>query len=651
MPKNFIKKGFYKIAAKKEGTILERISDFNVISFDVFDTLLKRDVQDPKDVFLLIEKELVKCNCGIFENFAETRVQAERQARQLHPEREVTLSEIYEQIPCDEDLQKKLMKMECETEAKVSAPNIPIKRVYEKCVQEGKRVYFISDMYLPEKCVSEILKKNGYTKGKLYVSSQSGYTKTTGKLFQYVQKEEDIKPKQWAHIGDTIRSDYLATKKLGITSILINRNTRHNPYVDRKTFRENENYRLLNHYIDNHIEKYVDPYERIGYAVLGPILYGFVRWLEEKVPKDELCIFLARDALIIRKAFSLISQRPSEYFYISRNSVRVPYVNCLKGPEDVFDRHGGMRKRTVQSLAKGYGLNDEEIQKAFPAAASEGETTIENKSEKMDILRTIWPVVQEKARVQFELLQQYISQQKYPEKCAVVDIGWDGTIQALLSKCNFTSGSAPIKWSGYYLGSFQNNPDPLYEGITKNCFLFDPLDPQKNRRIHDSVKYSHDLFELLFLATHGSTLKYRRKEDGSVEPLLGKEDNDEDTIDKIGRMQRAALEFVRGAALSPLETRTLDAASAAGNYIGFARVPTMRTIELFRNINFEDGRGAQRLINAKRTNFYMLHPKAFIKDLVDSQCKSWFLKSVIRLPLPYIHILNVLRALFFKEAV
>ena len=147
MFKKLAKKIIYAIAAKDEKQILDAVSDSEIVSFDVFDTLLKRDVLEPQDVFGLIEKEIethegLKCK-----GFSVLRVEAEHRARQAHPERDVTLEEIYAYFPTDSSGRKKLMQMECLMELSVSTPNIPMKRVYDACIRQGKKIFFISDMY------------------------------------------------------------------------------------------------------------------------------------------------------------------------------------------------------------------------------------------------------------------------------------------------------------------------------------------------------------------------------------------------------------------------------------------------------------------------------------------------------------------------
>lgn len=227
MLKETIQRVVYRLRAQTEEEALGRIKGKDTVSFDVFDTVVKRDVAEPKDVFALIESRLREGTEPCVEHFYAQRVEAERAARQTNHGREVTLEEIYRQIPVSDEQRLELMQLECQTEIEVSRPNIPIKHVYDACVQQGKKVLFISDMYLPSDVILQILRKNGYNTGHLYVSCEAGRTKRDGRLFTYVQKAEDLTIDGWLHIGDAIPGDFLSPKRLGIKTLLINRYLRY----------------------------------------------------------------------------------------------------------------------------------------------------------------------------------------------------------------------------------------------------------------------------------------------------------------------------------------------------------------------------------------------------------------------------------------
>ena len=213
----------YRLYAQTEEELLEQIKGKTIVSFDVFDTAVKRDVAEPKDVFTLLEARLRDRAEPCVEHFYEQRVEAERAARKVNHGREVTLKDIYKHISVSNERRLELMRLECQTEIEVSMPNSPIKHVYDACVQQGKKVLFISDMYLPSKVIWEILRKNGYDTGRLYVSCEAGCMKKNGGLFKYVQEVENLTVDGWLHMGDAIPGDYLSPKRLGIKTMLIDR--------------------------------------------------------------------------------------------------------------------------------------------------------------------------------------------------------------------------------------------------------------------------------------------------------------------------------------------------------------------------------------------------------------------------------------------
>lgn len=91
-------------------------------------------------------------------------------------------------------------------------------------------VLFITDMYLPDSFIKEILEKYGfYKKGDaLYVSETVGKRKSDGSLFQMIHSERGIAYRNWHHYGDNRHSDFYIPRHFGIHSQLIK--TKYLPY-------------------------------------------------------------------------------------------------------------------------------------------------------------------------------------------------------------------------------------------------------------------------------------------------------------------------------------------------------------------------------------------------------------------------------------
>lgn len=64
-----------------------KLNKFNVISFDIFDTLVSRRLYRPKDLFSLMQSimsnmDLTKESIYVIDNFSEIRIKAETDARE-----------------------------------------------------------------------------------------------------------------------------------------------------------------------------------------------------------------------------------------------------------------------------------------------------------------------------------------------------------------------------------------------------------------------------------------------------------------------------------------------------------------------------------------------------------------------------------------
>lgn len=159
-----------KNSRKNVDDIIRAISEYDVISFDIFDTALYRIVDNPKDIFDLV---------GLQENipdFKKKRIKAESLAREIKEKntgsREVNISEIYAV------LQDKLnVNLSQKVEEKIEIENIRtdkyVKKIYDFAIANGKTVIFTSDMYLAEPTIKQLLDKTGYQKFEnIYLSNK-----------------------------------------------------------------------------------------------------------------------------------------------------------------------------------------------------------------------------------------------------------------------------------------------------------------------------------------------------------------------------------------------------------------------------------------------------------------------------------------------
>ena len=184
----------------KQKSIIAKLNGYDVISFDIFDTLLYRTVSAPSDVFDIVGSEM-----GIID-FKVKRIEAEEIARGKIINREPNISEIYTFLDFSncEDIKAK----EQLVEKRVCVKNEYMLGVFENLLP-AKEIIITSDMYLPSTLLKDILEDAGY-KGfqKLFVSNEYRKSKFSGDLYRYISGEF-LNGKRVIHIGDNEHSDYV----------------------------------------------------------------------------------------------------------------------------------------------------------------------------------------------------------------------------------------------------------------------------------------------------------------------------------------------------------------------------------------------------------------------------------------------------------
>lgn len=131
-----------------------------------------------------------------------------------------TLTEIYRQVaeqfplPCSVE---EMVQFELEVERDMLVPIVATRKLIESLRKKGN-ILFISDMYLPDDFLQEILTHYGFFRegDKLFVSDSIGAWKSDGSLFRLIHEKENLSYRHWHHYGDNSLSDYRVPKHLGI---------------------------------------------------------------------------------------------------------------------------------------------------------------------------------------------------------------------------------------------------------------------------------------------------------------------------------------------------------------------------------------------------------------------------------------------------
>lgn len=182
----------------------KKVEPYPVVCFDIFDTLITRKLAEPADLFLFVEQKL---NDAF--PFSARRKAAEDLCR-----REIgdayTIDDIYNRIGLSNNKKDIFLDAELAAEIRFSTPKRKITDFFYWCLQNGKRVYLISDMYLYSTQIEAILLNCGISGHHgIFVSSEYGATKASGELWA---KISPMIGANFIHIGDDEHADILPLK-------------------------------------------------------------------------------------------------------------------------------------------------------------------------------------------------------------------------------------------------------------------------------------------------------------------------------------------------------------------------------------------------------------------------------------------------------
>ncbi|GGF84685.1 rhamnan synthesis F family protein [Alteromonas lipolytica] len=222
--KTSISTSYYKPAS----SLLGDLSNFDIISFDVFDTVLRRKYCEPDYAKYLLGKEL--SHIGVFsspEAFVEARNKAELTCRQTKSfEGDVSITEVYQQLAKEcqisEECALDWMNKEFYYDLEMALPKDEMVEMVKQLSLNKKEIWFITDIYYTKRQVETMLRKIGIAVPyRLFVSSDLGKRKDAGTMWTYVKELISGTSKNYIHVGDNVRSDAQICGDFGLQNIHI----------------------------------------------------------------------------------------------------------------------------------------------------------------------------------------------------------------------------------------------------------------------------------------------------------------------------------------------------------------------------------------------------------------------------------------------
>lgn len=301
---------FRQTAGKTRRELLEKIDAAEVVSFDLFDTLVMRKVRSYTNLFELMDLRLRERGICI-PDFVRLRVYAEKE---LSRNRAPRLQQIYKYV-----LKKtggnfitasELARLEWEMDGAVLLAREEMCEVFHEAVSAGKHVVITTDSYYSLEQIRVILDRFGLTGcDQVFVSCEYETSKAQ-ELFQILR--DRYKTRKILHVGDDEVSD-----------------------IKMASAKKMDTYRVLSG------EELFDALQ-IGYLFCAPVITDFVLWMKEQteIQKFKQILFCARDGYLVGRLFRKAApDMKSVYFLTSRtaairagveNEKDIAYVDSMK---------------------------------------------------------------------------------------------------------------------------------------------------------------------------------------------------------------------------------------------------------------------------------------------------------------------------------
>lgn len=542
-----------------------------VLSLDVFDTLLWRRVAKPTDAFEILGQRLAEdgflaagCTPALF---AQLRIRAETLARVRENARskslEVNIWQIYEQFPEDAVAtidHKDLVELELRAERDLTVVDL---QIVDWCLRttetRGIPIVATSNTYFSAGQLRQLCDRPSMADlpiQEFFSSSDQGTGKAQG-LFLEVARRMRVDPERILHIGDDEDADVVSAEAVGVQGLHygLTEDDDLSAVLEREGI-DGETAHMsrwcdardgdhgLTALRTRMFLKLQDPARPTahdvctltGATVLGPVLTGFAEWVHDRAGALGVTKLLCpmREGRYLKHLLDgaagyLGSELTSEVFWTSREACA--RASIFDGSRDelmaAFTNRRG--ETPLEQLAESIGLppgsvhdfdrspveeRDEEqpVSDLEAASAGRAERFLEFVAGRPDLVTLAQATSERRRRALVAHVKAAIGE---AEDVALVDVGWSGSVQSALAKI-LTREDIAVRLHGLYMVNTSATLDKLLSGDHMEAFLGDAGSAPYDMR---AILRSPEVIEQTCMSDEGSLLQI--EDDGT--PLL--EDN------------------------------------------------------------------------------------------------------------------------------
>jgi FMN phosphatase YigB (HAD superfamily) len=342
--------------------LLTQIDAADVISFDLFDTLIVRNILAVDDVLELVGLKL--CEKGIeIPDFKRKRMDAEKSlSKKAAPKLETIYAEIVASFANFSLSEKELADFEYEIDVSLLQPRTDMVQLLQVAKEKGKKVCITTESYYTRTQIFDILEQCGIRDVEdVFISCEYQKGKLSG-LYEEVKKA--FPSKKILHIGDDIVADIEAARRYGLEAFQIYSTWELLDMVgglhlvtSEMSLSDKIKIGMFTAELWNspfqfeHTTKrlYVNDASRVGYLFMAPMILDFIYWFGDCIKEGNFqnIWFCARDGYLIQTLYKLMyPQEETVYFQTSRTAAiragmqtdaDIEYVDSMKYSGEVTD--------------------------------------------------------------------------------------------------------------------------------------------------------------------------------------------------------------------------------------------------------------------------------------------------------------------------
>ena len=422
---------------------------YDIVSFDIYETLIARRIFEQEDLFRLVDLRLIgEFNLDI--HFDHSRKDAEKAAWEKKGA-SATIHDIYSELieiaKLEPEMAEKIKAIEIEMECELCIPREDVKEIYDYLKRKGKKIYLTCDTYFTSDIVGKILEKCGYRDyDQMLLSCEMGMRKDDMTMWNYLADE--WKGLYVIHVGDDFLADmqypgdakyptYTVFSGARLTEVSTLSDAL-NPYKKSSVSTSIVMGTIVNRYLFNspfalHDGRIRDVHiGNLVKTIYGPLLLAFVQSIEDQTDGNKKLVFLGENGEFLQRLMKAYYERSgralteNHVLLLSKRTIRMANISSKADVYDILSEP--YQGNLDEFLESRLGITDQDEIYGFSVKLPEQKELV------MRLLTLQMPDLLEECRLYRNICKDYLAEVIGESKkdILLIDLNYDErTISAL----------------------------------------------------------------------------------------------------------------------------------------------------------------------------------------------------------------------------